>query len=387
MLTKQFIAGYLLLVLVNTISAEYDVDGVCTLIKDGGLIGSIESCQKYYSCNKGKATAYVCPDGTRFSKNLEKCVSESSVDCYIGAAGVCTGRSAAFISKPGTCNGWIYCKNEKQVGSGSCGSNLIFQNGECRYGECTVDSSNLNTNFTSICQVMPNNKYFGSTKECSKWQICRNEKLVGGFCKNGLVYNVNLASCTYASSSSCSQVSGITVQPDAEVYGSCNNVNTKKPSNICSDYLKCENNLWKRYSCNRGYYFDITTSSCVARISAITTDCDRCLFSTKEFVNAVDEECRKYLVCQNGIKKTFNYCATGYYFDEIAGGCVKSTDTVSKASNGACQAATSSDTSSSADSDSSDTSSSADSDSSDTSSSDNSDSSTDESASDDTSEK
>lgn len=143
-------------------------------------------------------------------------------------------------------------------------------------------------------------------------------------------------SCVFESKNECSQVSGITVQPDPEFYGICTTEGIVKPSRICSEYLKCENSQWRIYSCNINYYYDITTKSCVLRSNAKTYNCDRCQFSKKQFVNAVDTECRKYLVCENGAKKSFSTCGIGFYYDEISEACIQGNGKDSQATNGAC---------------------------------------------------
>ncbi|XP_011179456.1 peritrophin-48 [Zeugodacus cucurbitae] len=338
MLEKQFVVSWLILTLTSSISAEYNVDGVCALVSNGVRIGSIDSCQRYYVCNNGKATANDCPPGTSFSKDEQNCLTETSVQCFISQGNPCARRNEGFVPKSGTCNGWIYCKNGKEAGSGQCAGKLIFNNGECTFGSCpSADSNGLfDANFKSICQIMMNDKYFGSSSDCGKWQVCKNDKLVTGFCQTGLAYDVATESCNYENENTCSQVTDITVQPDPENYGPCTTEGEVKPSRICSDHLKCENSLWKKYSCNTNYYYDITTKSCQPRNTAKTYDCNRCQFSRKQFVNAVDTECRKYIVCNNGAKKSSNSCAIGFYFDEVAEACIKGNGKDSKASNGAC---------------------------------------------------
>uniref|UniRef100_A0A034WNJ1 Peritrophin-48 n=1 Tax=Bactrocera dorsalis TaxID=27457 RepID=A0A034WNJ1_BACDO len=339
MLEKKIVVSWLVLALANSISAEYNVNGVCTVVTDGLRIGSIDSCQRYYTCNNGIATPYDCPSGSSFSKDVQDCVAESEFQCTLNLSNPCTGADGTFVQKSGTCNGWIYCKNGKEAGSGSCANNLIFSDGVCKFGSCSTVATALTSNFTTICQIMKNNKYFGSTKQCGKWQVCRNNKLVTGFCKDGLAYDVKTGSCVLEADYECAQVTGITIQPDVESYGTCTTDGNIKATSICSDYLKCENNVWKSYSCSTNYYYDITTETCVLRSNAKTYDCDRCQFSKSQFVNAVDTTCRKYLVCENGVKKSVNTCADGYYFDETAEACIKGTGTDSAAANNACYVA------------------------------------------------
>ncbi|XP_036326253.1 peritrophin-48-like [Rhagoletis pomonella] len=340
LVAKQFIFGTLLLVLVNVIAAEYDVDGVCTLVSNGVRIGSIESCLKYYICNNGKATAYTCPSGSKFSKNSQTCLTAANVNCYFGETTPCTGKNGVFVPKTGSCNGWIYCKNGQEISNGTCSNNLIFRDGECIYGDCANSVNTLDASFTSICQVLPNNKYFGSTMDCTKWQICRNEKLSGGVCKGDLVYEVASATCSYKTASTCAHVTGVKVQPDVEVFGSCTENGALKSTGICSDYLKCTNGLWTRQSCTNNFFFDTVKQTCVTRKAAVTTDCDRCQFTKNTFANAVDVECRKYLICSNGVQKSSNSCGSAYYFDESSQACMKISGTVDLAAvSGACYTA------------------------------------------------
>lgn len=143
-------------------------------------------------------------------------------------------------------------------------------------------------------------------------------------------------SCVYENQNACSQVSGINILPDPEYFGTCTTEGVVRPSSICSDYLRCENSQWRSYSCNTNYYYDNTTESCVVRSNAKTYDCDRCQFSNNQFVNAVDTECRKYLVCQNGVRKSINTCGVGYYFDEVVEACIQGNGRNSQVTNSAC---------------------------------------------------
>ncbi|XP_067643603.1 peritrophin-48 [Eurosta solidaginis] len=342
MLAKQFIARMLVLVLVNSISAEYDVDGVCSLVTSGTRIGSIESCQKYYICNKGKATAYECSAGTKFNKNTQTCWDAAHVNCFFGDSNPCVSKTEGFVPKPGSCRGYIYCKNGMAVGTGQCGTDLVFNNGECIYGDCPTTNVN-DASFTSICQVLPNEKYFGSAKNCGKWQICKNEKLTAGFCTSDFVFDTESGSCTYKTEKTCDRVTGANIIPDQETFGQCEATTPVMASSECSDYLSCENNLWTLKSCPENFFFDKEKSTCVSRRASVTADCNRCQFSKKTFVNAVDPECRKYLICENGLKRGSSSCKDGYYFDESGQACVKgsASDNYAK-TNGACYSSPSS---------------------------------------------
>ncbi|XP_053956319.1 peritrophin-48-like [Anastrepha ludens] len=342
MSVKQLIFGSLLLLLATSISAEYDVNAVCTLVPNGVRIGSIESCQKYYVCSNGKALAYSCPSGTKFSKNEQICLNAANVECYLDNTSPCSGKSEVFVPKSGSCSDWTYCKNGQEISTGTCPNNLIFQDGKCQYGYCSTSTTNVDQDFKTVCQVMPNNIYFGSTLNCNKWQICKNEKLNGGFCKDNLVYNADSASCTYETESTCAYVTGTKVLPDVETYGSCTEDGATKSTSTCSDYLRCVNGQWSVYSCAEHYFFDVSKKTCVARKAAITAKCDRCQFSKDQFVNAVDEKCRSYLICANGVKQGSNSCATGYFFEESSQACVKisgNNNATYISDNGACNVA------------------------------------------------
>lgn len=102
------------------------------------------------------------------------------------------------------------------------------------------------------------------------------------------------------------------------------NIGQKVPHNeICSAYFVCEKLIgedydWQKVNCPNNEYFDTLTGTCMSRQKATPSKgCDRCQYSTTNLVNAVDSNCTKFLICENGVKKIERDCGQFYsHFNE-----------------------------------------------------------------------
>lgn len=342
------IVARVLVLLIGTVHVaygEYDVNAYCTIVKNGVKLPSIESCQKFYVCNNGIGTEDYCSSTQAFDKESQSCKLSSEVDCYYGVANPCEGKDKTYAPITGTCNGWIYCVNGTELGRGYCGSGLIFSNNQCIYGECNSSGNENESELTSVCQLMQQNVYFGSTMNCKTWQICKADGIMSNDCPDPYVFDVQNRLCDYESGTMCSRVTGEEIQPEENPVQTCTvaDEGTSKPDpNNCTIHYECISEKYQIYYCPNGQYYDEPTQTCKLRQEATpVATCDRCFGSKKQFVNYVDADCQKYWICKNDVQIGNSECDTGLYFDEIAQACIYEDDsnkTEYIESNGACQA-------------------------------------------------
>lgn len=333
----QFSVAFLLaLCCATSVSAQLNMNNICLLVGDGYQIASENSCTDYYSCSGGVATQQSCGSSLYFSKDQQACVPSSQVNCLAAGSAPCEGRQlGTWAPMANSCSGYYYCgANGPQAGFCPGGENFDSVSQSCQYSDvygCSVnggsgDSADGGATVTvNLCSFIQNGVYFGSASNCAGWNTCNNNIMTSGACSNNLVYNVHLRTCDYASDWGCSQV---TYDPNlvgstSTNGGSCTSNDTNKAATPCDSYYACNNITmqWILNKCSMGYFYDVPTQTCVPRMMA-HNDCDRCIDSTQNFVNAYSTlNCSSYLYCVNGIRAGSGVCLNGY-FNEEDGACV-----------------------------------------------------------------
>ncbi|XP_037931839.1 peritrophin-48-like isoform X2 [Teleopsis dalmanni] len=341
MFGKQLLTCAIVLAIVYSINAEYNVDTYCTMVQNGQKLASVESCSKFYTCQNGVGTEGECGAGLSFDKNSQGCKASALVECYYDNDDPCNGKDKTYVPIVGTCDGWIYCTNDKELGRGHCGSGMIFKDKQCQYGSCNDNiNEGVSAGMQSVCDIMQDNKFFGSTLDCQIWQKCVTGGLKTGTCGDGLIFNVQQQNCNYETGTDCSRVTGESVQPDEELDCLATQNGQKKGSVVkCSTFFICSNKKWVAYECDTNMFYDVNHATCLNRQSATpVSTCDRCEGSKKKFVNAVDPDCQKYTICKDSVRTGSGTCDDGYYFSEPSQACLADSKGLEAyaSKNGAC---------------------------------------------------
>ncbi|KAI8036675.1 hypothetical protein M5D96_010476, partial [Drosophila gunungcola] len=331
------------------LEGNYNVTAVCTAVKTGTQLGSIESCQDYYVCSSSGPVKNSCQAGYSYAYTKSGCYPSSQVDCYWGLSEPCSGKNGTWVPNTAVCGGYFYCDEGKSSAPKRCGSGQVFDasSKSCVWGSCNdnlveTEGTTLNT----ICDVVPPGIWFGDTQACDIWYTCQSTttgiKQTSGTCPiKTPEFNPQTQICGYPSATVCSRVTGIPIS-DAGV--SCaTNGDTKPDVTVCGQYLQCVNKQWTKVACAFGYYWDVESSGCKLREAATPVDtCNRCQFAKQSFVNAVDSDnCRNYLFCPSSGQPTALTCPEEHFFNEDIQGCAPDSglDTY-VATHGACYGAT-----------------------------------------------
>lgn len=345
---KQLFVTLLLATVWHATYAAYDVAKYCSMIKTGTKLPSTDACSQYFTCTSdGKYTTADCGSGNSFDKNKQNCQPSANVDCYIGLENPCVGKNDAHVPDVSNCGAWFYCLNGEVKAKGKCPAGMALTAGRCDYYDCAGGSTpEENETPVAVCDIMPNNKWFGDTLNCNAYYTCKaGAPITGGVCKDSLVFDVQKELCNYEVATDCTRITGEGLPgPGVVIPCTTADLGNKKPNpNICSGYLACDGKVWAATSCGTGQYWDEAGEACVSRQKATPiATCDRCEGSKKAFVNSVDPTCQGYQVCKDGKKSGTGKCASGY-FDEESGACLinaKPTQVDEYAeSHGACKAA------------------------------------------------
>ncbi|SPP84708.1 peritrophin-48 [Drosophila guanche] len=342
----SMLAGLLLLLCACTApaAANLNMSALCLTVPDGMFVSSQMDCSSYYHCQGATASLMSCSNGQYFNKDTQTCVASSQSTCA-SKSHPCLGKTVgSFQPDSSSCGGYWYCGDSGAI-YGSCptGENFNPTTMACVYAyqyacsQSVVDSSSGASPGVEValnlCSLIENGFYFGSASDCSGWNYCQDNVLHSGTCQNGLVFNVNGKSCGYRSPSSCAQVTNDPSLTGAVAPTTCTTSGTMKNATACNQYYLCTGSSYTLMTCGSGLYFDTVSQTCVARMQA-RNDCDRCLGSTKSFVNAYSSSgCNQYLYCVNGAQKAVETCPDNYYFNEDAGSCVYETEPAFKCCN------------------------------------------------------
>ncbi|EDW99710.2 uncharacterized protein Dyak_GE22942 [Drosophila yakuba] len=333
----------------DILEGNYNVTAVCTAVKVGTQLGSIESCQTYYVCKSTGPEKASCQTGYSYDYQRSSCYPSSEVSCYWGVENPCGGKNATWVPNTFVCGGWFYCLDGESAGSGKCPSNQKFDatTAGCTYGSCATTDSTDGVVLDDLCDVVPPSLYFGDTSDCATWHYCESTStgivLRTGKCDN--IYNALTGQCAYSSTGACSRVTGIPLGDGATV--SCTTNGGKTPdATVCGKYYVCTNKVNVATYCETGYYFDVKTFTCRTRQLAVPVEgCNRCQYATTMFVNAVNSDnCSTYYYCNKEGQATLNTCPDDTFFNESAQGCAPDENLETYVeNNGACYGATASD--------------------------------------------
>ncbi|XP_011179341.1 peritrophin-48 [Zeugodacus cucurbitae] len=322
-----------IILLCSSLTDAVNLNNICKLLENGAQIASGNSCSTYYSCYNGIATLQNCASGTYFDKNAQSCTSQAPAYCVSSASNPCGGHADnSFVSKPGSCNSYYFC-NSTGAYAGDCPSNLVFNptkqmcdyksNYNCQ--ETNDNNANGPMGPINLCSYIQVGIYFGNAFNCAGWMKCTSDvDSDTGSCTGNLLYNVPKNLCDYPSNVQCTQISRdpqLNV-PAVSDGGACSTSGTKKSAVACNQYYECDGTQFQLATCKANLYYDTNLENCVARTEAYN-DCDRCVGTTKNFVNAFGTDCHNYLYCSNGVSNgQSRACPDNEFFNEEMGGCV-----------------------------------------------------------------
>ncbi|XP_073840044.1 peritrophin-48 [Musca autumnalis] len=350
MMGKNLYLGLALFMAVslNTAMAAYNVTHYCQLVQTGTKLPSLDDCQTYYTClADGSYQESSCLTAQSFDKNAQACKPASTVPCTAGVENPCENQQVnTWVQDPQDCTKWMYCKNQKVDGGGSCPDGQYFSNEKvaCIYGKCTNsnddDDGDGLTEIANLCELMANNVFFGDFEECNAWHKCIDGKMTNGTCNSGLVYNTAKNMCLKNDGTMCSRV-GSNAVPPSDPCTSDDEGTYKGDAAVCSVYYQCSSGSWEKLQCDTGYYYDRISLRCEPRQQAVATEgCDRCEFATVTWVNQVDSTCQTYSTCNsNGVAypNGDGECKTDYFFNEQLQVCISNATLDSyRDNNGAC---------------------------------------------------
>ncbi|XP_061402719.1 peritrophin-48-like [Musca vetustissima] len=344
---KQIFLGIAIVMAIclNGATAEYDVARYCQLVTTGTKLPSLNDCQTYYTCQAdGSYQTSTCLNSQSFDKNSQSCKPSSTVTTCIDALSPCANVAGeGWVQDPENCVKWIYCKNQKQSGSGTCPTKQYFSNeaGGCIYGTCTNanDEDGGFTEISNLCELMANDVFFGDFESCDAWHKCTSGTMKSGTCNTGLVYNTARGMCLKNDGTMCKRISSDNPVTPSEPCTEAQEGDFQGDKNICSVYYQCEAQVWQKLTCKSGQYYDTIQKTCVARQAAVATEgCNRCQFATVTWVNQVDPTCQGYYTCNsNGTISAEGKCQKDYYFNEKVQACYSDSDLSSyRDKNGAC---------------------------------------------------
>ncbi|XP_017856671.1 PREDICTED: peritrophin-48-like, partial [Drosophila arizonae] len=329
----KFVAGIYLLACILCLAVgsslgvilegNYNVTSVCTLVKAGTQLGSIESCDYYYVCTPNGPVQTYCQAGYAYDYKAQTCSPSSQVQCYYGVQEPCSGITEGWVPVENTCNQWIYCKNGVAGGRGSCGE-LTFsaQLQRCTAEKCNILSEGDGVTLNNICQVVPPNIYFGDPYNCTKYQFCYPDgSYASGYCTTS-AFIVSSQRCGYDTNGACDRIQQGGLSESCDTVGA-----TRGDPNVCGSYQVCNGKTYELKNCPSGQYFNVATSTCLSRQSAVPEPgCNRCQYATTPFVNAIsNDNCNTYYHCNNGANGNVTSCPADYFFNELEQGCVQYT--------------------------------------------------------------
>lgn len=163
-------------------NAEYEIEKYCKLTQPGIKLPSSDSCEEYYTCGLDeKPSKETCPSNLVFSKDAQGCVPVSEGNCFFGFSNPCQNKHREYSYSSKGCNWYSYCYDGKVANNYTCPAGQRFNAAQniCVNGNC---GSSKQSAVLDICNIMPENVYFGDFENCRAWYQCIGTQLRSGFC-------------------------------------------------------------------------------------------------------------------------------------------------------------------------------------------------------------
>ncbi|XP_054734753.1 peritrophin-44-like [Anastrepha obliqua] len=295
-----------------------DPAGLCSLFQDGTRIRKPGSCTEYIHCANSTGITYSCPSTQKFDRSKQSCVLEanlSDTDDY--CRNRCEGIDGKWITDPASCKGYLYCKSGQSF-QGYCPSDYVFNEKDaiCDF----ADNYNCNV-VPEICDLVPNGMQYRDTTDCNKYYTCTKGVSVSTTCTKNTHYNVQTKSCGQQwLDSSC--IPTFTCGTNTKIL-----TGFQSDGATCRGYFYCrdlgtERDLEPGYGqCPEGTFFHQSTQAC---IDPLKSDCayNRCQGRNITYVQTNNDNCRNFILCENGVATKTQRCSGDKFFDEKMQACV-----------------------------------------------------------------
>ncbi|XP_065359681.1 peritrophin-44-like [Calliphora vicina] len=332
MFKAKFLLTLTIISLLGCISAQtINIKEVCDLAPNAVLLQP-NTCSDWLKCasspNATDMEEGSCVFGLYFNKNSGKCEYKDNVECPFESTNKnrCSRENeGAFLADLEQCNAYIYCRQGEEVKS-YCPSNLVFDpvNKACVYKhQYKCPETMPKTESDALCLSLPDGMFFADKNDCTKYSQCKNGQLKTHSCNSSFAWDYVQGNCVPADDVVCLPSAK---KPEPELKVCVDFVGPVSDGVSCSGYYFCKkmsNATYDRkpqhFSCPAGNFFDMNTNSCRDRLN-VKCSLDRCEGMGNKYVN-VAGDCRKYVLCQNGVAGTPGSCPSTHYFDERTQGC------------------------------------------------------------------
>ncbi|XP_013117614.2 peritrophin-44 isoform X2 [Stomoxys calcitrans] len=320
-------------------TASYSMSETCQQYSEG-YIANPDNCQGYGYCRGGVLIGTgTCKDGFLYDSNGGICDYAANVTCMSKLESTCSVvGDPVYVADPDDCTRACYCNNGKY----SCTSCPQYQVFNPNTRSC-VYSSQYSCPASSICRLVPNNKFVGDPNNCGNFIQCVGGAGLSQLCPNNLHYNAVTGYCA-TDPPNCGNSPPSPTPPSAGPgvlqnlptnSTACLNYKTPPSGNsyfvsdgtTCMGFYVCDNTdgpgTW--YKCPFLTHFDEEEQKCVTPYS-VRCPYDRCGNLNQTFV--ADLGCTSYSYCITQTKQNFggNTCkAVNFnyqYFNEVASACV-----------------------------------------------------------------
>ncbi|XP_068143007.1 peritrophin-48 [Drosophila tropicalis] len=306
-----------------TATSTFDPDLICTLVANGTKMNDPRACNAWVQCIDEKPITGTCTGDLFYDRETETCVDSSSIDCI--SSEPCAAEANGFAADPYTCNGYYYCIN----GTGSHGTCAGGMNYNPATMHCIRDfPCEEKMDPDSLCNILPDGVFIKDTNNCNGYQMCWKTKIINGTCPGTFLFNAQKSECVYPQSVECT----ITESPPITVAsGICGKAGDFISDNAtCNGYYYCRELETGEFTLEHGvcadgrFFYESGDGGVCAPRSKVNCPYDRCVDlgnSTIQLANESDDDCRGYLICQDGISIGSGTCPADEYFDEMTQRC------------------------------------------------------------------
>ncbi|BES88966.1 chitin Hypothetical protein [Nesidiocoris tenuis] len=258
-------------------------------------------CSQYYTCSGASIVQQTCPSGTHYSPQSRGCQVGGS--CYDL---VCAGRvDGSYADTVEGCKRWYECRGGDVFSVESCPADHLYseQSNACLPASTTscLDpkyAAGLVQKTSNPCDGLTDGYY--AVRNTTIYVRCANQaEIETHFCPPGQRYDGRGCSELYYSEDFCStKADGYHVEE-----------NTR-----CNEYVLCVNKFVAlRSKCPAGTAFD--GQSCMPQNTVACPHRNKCNNLPNGFYPNVENNCRTYYQCSDGMFVREESCPTGLLWD------------------------------------------------------------------------
>ncbi|KAH8380151.1 hypothetical protein KR009_009220, partial [Drosophila setifemur] len=328
-----------------------ETTNACSNEVNGAYVARTGYCGEFFICDEQLAYPQQCASGSYFETTVAACIPDTNTTCW---QNLCIGQaSGAFLADEAACNSFYVCADAEATLQ-TCPLGSYF---DSSLKACTVDTDNSNC-WTNFCIGKADGSAVADKSNCSIFYVCSDNTATEQVCPEGSYFEASGWACvpgTCPTEPPCDEETTTTCEPVTTTTEPCDEVTTtttespavgcdcgdEKNGDLvvdsanCRKYLICDNGILKAGGdCGQGNWFEPTIKSCTPDVN------NQCCVSeaecTENDVKVDVQDCTKYSVCQNGdwVSKT---CAIGSYFngyicqEDTENVCIDSTTTTTVA--------------------------------------------------------